>query len=57
MTPAEFKAALDEVAVTQRWFAQYARVSFSVVNRWATGKIPVAGYAESLIESLREQRK
>jgi len=55
VTADEFRAELKVLGKTQRWFAQYARVSASVVNRWATGLIPVAGYADALINALKEK--
>ena len=45
MTGREFRAALEALGVTQRWFADALGVGARQVNRWASGAVPVPRYA------------
>jgi predicted transcriptional regulator len=57
MNHQEFKDALNKLGVNQRAFAKHVNVSFSIVNRWATGKVPVPISIELLINSWRENEE
>ena len=57
MSAERFREVLAELGVTQRAFAERAAVSFSVVNRWATGKIPVPWYVDLVVEKMRREEK
>lgn len=52
----DFRTALEELGISQRWFAQHVGVDPQTVNRWATDKLVVPHYVEIIIGSLREKR-
>lgn len=57
MTPGEFRAALKALGISQKWLAGRLGVPAPTVNRWATGKHPVAPYVPFVLELLRERRE
>lgn len=46
---AEFRAALKSVGLRQRDLARQLGVAVTTVNRWATGRQPVPGYAVAFL--------
>lgn len=56
MTAPEFKSALRELGLTQAEFSRRSGVAISTVNRWATGELPVPGWAAWVVRLLRERR-
>lgn len=57
MTPADFRAALKALGITQRWFAERLGVGHVTVCRWASGNLAVPKYAEYVVELLRERKR
>ena len=57
MTAPEFRAALKSLGLRQSWLAERLGVPATTVNRWATGKHPVAPYVPFVLELLRERRE
>ena len=49
MTPTEFRAALKELGVTQRWLATRLGVDRMTVSSWATGRYSVPPYVPYLL--------
>lgn len=59
MTADEFRAALKELGVTQRWLADRLDLLPETVSTWATGRNPVPAYATyvlTLLEQLPRER-
>jgi DNA-binding transcriptional regulator YiaG len=54
MTNEEFKAALDEMGITQRRFAAISGAHANMVSRWALGKARVSPVAAALLREMRE---
>lgn len=54
MTASEFRATLAALEIGQSWLADQLGVETSTVNRWATGKRPVPGYAGFALELLQQ---
>lgn len=55
MTPAQFRAALKSLRLTQRSLAERLGVERSTVNRWAQGTRPVPQYVVYVLELLAER--
>jgi len=55
MTNTEFRAALKELGLSQRWLVERLGVETSTVNRWALGKAPVPKPIEYILQLLREK--
>jgi DNA-binding transcriptional regulator YdaS (Cro superfamily) len=53
MKASDFRAALDELAIPQRQFAQRAGVTPEAVNRWCSGKNAVPQWAAWIVTLLR----
>lgn len=56
MTPAELRAALDDLEMSQIALAQLTGVDRSTVHRWLTGKLPLPGYVETIIQQEKEMQ-
>jgi DNA-binding transcriptional regulator YiaG len=52
MTSKELRAALRALGLQQRQPADQLDVTKRSVNRWATGDLPVPGYAEAYLKLL-----
>jgi DNA-binding transcriptional regulator YiaG len=52
MTSKELRAALRALGLQQRQLADRLDVTKRSVNRWATGDLPVPGYAEAYLKLL-----
>jgi DNA-binding transcriptional regulator YiaG len=48
----EFRAALDELGVSQRRFARQINMDITSVSRWATNKAEIPGIAAAYIRLL-----
>lgn len=57
MTQKEFLDALRHLGISQRRLAIDLGVDPNTVNRWATGKHPVAPYAAHLLIQLGERHR
>ena len=57
MSSAEFRAALAALRLRQSWLAERLGIDATTVNRWATGKTPVASYVPFVLELLRDRRR
>lgn len=55
MTAADFRQALRDLNIRQRWLAAQLGVALSTVSHWATGKAPVAPYVPFVLALLRER--
>ena len=56
MTAQVFRAALNDLGLTQVGAAEFLRVQPTTVNRWARGKRKVPGPVAAALECLRERR-
>lgn len=57
MTPAEFRAALRDIGISQAWLAGKLQLATSTVSHWATGKVPVQPWVPFVLDLLRERRE
>jgi|1186.fasta_scaffold1215636_2 transcriptional regulator with XRE-family HTH domain len=57
MTLEEFRAALDDLGVTQQWFAQAIGVDIMTVSRWARARVDVPGWVSVMLYLLRRERE
>jgi transcriptional regulator with XRE-family HTH domain len=57
MTAAEFRKALKRLGLTQSEAARRLYVTFSAVNRWATGKRSIPGPVIAALESWERERR
>ena len=53
MTGSEFRAALQELDLSQRQFALKSGSAVSTVNRWCAGTQPIPGWVTWVIRMLR----
>ena len=53
MTPDEFNAALVELRMSQRAFAETVGTTHETVNRWARGKKPIPSWVGRMIPLLK----
>jgi DNA-binding transcriptional regulator YiaG len=56
MTAQEFRDELKECGLSQTDFAHRLDIAVSTVNRWASGELPVPGYAQAYLRLLRRNR-
>lgn len=49
-TPDDFRAALDELGLSQREFAAIIDTDYTAVNRWALGKAKIQGAAWAYLD-------
>lgn len=56
MDHTEFRAALKSLGIRQNWLAERVGMKPQVVNRWATGEVPVPPWMPFLIQLLRDSR-
>ena len=57
VTPAEFRAALTDLSLSQVGFARIARVDPRTVRKWAAGERAVPGPVVVLLELLAAQKR
>lgn len=53
MTPADLRAALADLSLSQTALVQLTGAARSTVYRWLTGKLPVPGYVATIVSQQR----
>lgn len=51
MTPTDFTAALASLGLSQKAFARLTGLHTTTVSRWATGGLPISGWAKALLDA------
>lgn len=53
MTPTDFTTALASLGLSQKAFARITGMHTTTVSRWATGGLPIPGWAPSWLDMCR----